>query len=441
MTGQQEIYGRLRGQIEELPVIDCHEHAEGPAKAVRSQEPIALLITGYLASNLPTVPLPGSADARPDLRAFLEDQDVPTEEKWPLFARVWRSTEHTAYARVTKLIMRDNYGETEMSLPALQRIREHLIDLRDPQVYGTILDKARIRCRLVDIWPDMKAFLTGKQQIYELDRLFISLPQFHAIRSWQNVFAITQAIDQTVTNLDDYLAACREIFRRMKGRGAIGLKDQSAYTRTLAYENPSRAEAETIFNAFMADPRRSVGWPEAKALDDFLFHRFMDMARDFDLPVQIHTGHMAGMWNDIAKTNAVHFIPVLEMHRDVRFDLFHGNWPYMGEYLYIGKNFPNVNLDLCWLHIIDPVYARNLLIEGLTAVPHSKFHGFGGDYGDNILHAVAHLSIARDVITEALAERVHSGWLDERQAVQIAADWLFNNPNEFFGLGFDRVES
>jgi hypothetical protein len=440
MPGQRDTYARLRGQIEELPVIDCHEHAVGPAEASAYREPIASLVAGYLGGNLATVPLPGSQDARPDLRDFLDNQDIATEDKWPLFARLWQGIEHTAYARVTKLIMRDVYGESEMSLPALQRIRERLVDLHDPKVYGAILDKAQIRCRLVDIWPDMKAFLTGKQQLYERDRLFISLPQFHAIRTWADVSAITQTIGQTVTNLDDYLAVSRQIFSRMKERGAIGLKDQSAYTRTLAYENPTRAGAEAVFNRFMEDPRRSAGWPEAKPLDDFLFHRFIDMARDLDLPMQIHTGHMAGMWNDIAKTNAVHFIPVLEMHRDVRFDLFHGNWPYMGECLYLGKNFPNVSLDLCWLHIIDPVYARNFLIEGLTAVPHSKLHGFGGDYGDDILHAVAHLSIARDVIAEALAERVDSGWIDERQAMQIAADWLFNNPNRFFALGFAPVE-
>jgi len=49
---------------------------------------------------------------------------------------------------------------------------------------------------------------------------------------------------------------------------------------------------------------------------------------------------MAGIRNDIAKTNAVHLTPVLELHRDVRFDLFHGNWPYMGEYLYLARTTP-----------------------------------------------------------------------------------------------------
>lgn len=433
-------YRRLREAIESLPVIDCHEHTVGPKGAIEDREPIASLIPGYVQSDLTAVAYPRWEGHRPDTMAFLNDQSVATEEKWPLFSRLWRSTEHTAYARVTMRILRDVYGEKEMSLAALKRIGERLLNLRDEDVYRRTLDQAGIRCRLVDIWPDMKAFLSGKQQIYERDRLLISLPQFHAVKTWQAVNDITQVVEQTVTSLDGYLAACHEIFRRMKERGAIGMKDQAAYQRTLLYENAARAEAEPLFNLIMADPRASLGWPQAKPLDDFLFHRFMEMARDLGMPVQIHTGHMAGIRNDIAKTNAVLFTSVLELHRDVRFDLFHGNWPYMGEFLYLGKNFPNVHLDLCWLHIIDPVYAQNLLSEGLTAVPHSKFHAFGGDYRDFILHAVAHLSIARDVVAASLAERVEWGWLTEEQALPIAADWFFNNPNEFFGLGFAPIE-
>jgi hypothetical protein len=440
LSERSEIYAALRARIEPLPVIDCHEHTLGPQAAPENREPIACLIAGYVLSDLQAAMYPGFPGARADLETFLADQDVPTEEKWPLFESLWRTTEHTAYARVTKRILRDVYGEDSLSLAALQRIRERLVDLRDPQVYRQVLDQAGIRCRLVDVWPNMKAYLAGDFQVYERDRLMISLPQFHAVRSWQNVWDLTQVIGVSVTSLDGYLAACREIFCGMRERGALGLKDQSAYTRTLAYANPARAEAERLFNRFMADPRSALGWPEARPLDDYLFHRFLEMARDLDLPVQLHTGHMAGIRNDIAKTNAVHLTPVLELHCDVRFDLFHGNWPYMGEYLYLGKNYPNVRLDLCWLHIIDPLYAMNLLSEGLGTVPHSKFHAFGGDYGDTILHAAGHLSIARDVVAAALAEQVEYRWINEAEAVQIAADWLFNNPNEFFRLGFERCD-
>ncbi|OQA47052.1 MAG: Uronate isomerase [Chloroflexi bacterium ADurb.Bin325] len=439
MPSRNDTYTGLRAYIEQLPVIDCHEHALGPEAAPDNREPIAYLIQGYMQSDLWSAVWPGWPDDAPGIWDDLNNHDIPTEQKWPLFERIWRLTEHTGYARVSKRILAEQFAEPQLTLAALQRIRGRLPDLRDPAVYAGILDRANIRCRLVNTWPDLKAYLDGAHRTYERDRFMIPLPGFHSVRSWQQVWNNASLVAARVTTLDDYVAACREAFRRMQKRGAAGMKDQSAYERTLAFGNPSHAEAEALFNRIAADPRAALGWPEAKSLQDYLFHRFMETARDLDMPVQLHTGHMAGIRNDIAKTNAVHLIPLLELHRDVRFDLFHGNWPYMGEYLYLGKNYPNVHLDLCWLPIIDPVYATNLLSEGLTAVPHSKFHAFGGDYFDSILHAVAHLSIARDVVAAALAERVDAGWIDRGEAERIAADWLHNNPNDYFRLGFPAV--
>ncbi len=35
---------------------------------------------------------------------------------------------------------------------------------------------------------------------------------------------------------------------------------------------------------------------------------------------------------------------------------------------------------------------------------------------------------------------VDIGWLMEKEAIKIAVDWLFNNPNEWYKLGFDPVK-
>ena len=151
----------------------------------------------------------------------------------------------------------------------------------------------------------------------------------------------------------------REIFAGFKAYGAVAFKDQSAYTRSLDYGNPSHAEAEAVFNWFMADATRSAAYPDGvKPLDDYLFHAFLRMARDLDLPVQLHTGHLAGLYGDITKANAVQLADLFLLHRDVRFDLFHANWPYGGEALFLVKNFPNVSLNFCWAHTIDPLYCQ-----------------------------------------------------------------------------------
>ncbi len=137
----------------------------------------------------------------------------------------------------------------------------------------------------------------------------------------------------------------------------------------------------------------------------------------------------------MSQANAAHLAPVLELHSEVQFDLFHGNWPYMGDLLFLGKNYPNVTLDLCWVHMIDPLYAQELLKRAVMTIPHTKIHGFGGDYWLTPINAAAHLILAREVIASALADLVECGWLEEEEATCVAADWLYNNPNRFYKLG------
>ncbi|RLE10607.1 hypothetical protein DRJ00_00895 [Candidatus Aerophobetes bacterium] len=55
-------------------------------------------------------------------------------------------------------------------------------------------------------------------------------------------------------------------------------------------------------------------------------------------------------------------------------------------------------------------------------------------------YAACHLLIAKDAIAEGLAELVDMGWLTEKEAIKVAVDRLFNNSNEWYGLGFDRLE-
>lgn len=439
------VFDRIVERVSALPVIDCHEHMAGPAFMPAMHEPIAALILGYMPSDLI------SAYADPDTLLMLQDPDGDTEQKWPIFETLWKRTEHTAYARVTKLVLRDVYGEPAMSLAALRRVGEQLAS-RDEAFYLRVLDEANIQVILSDVlnWQpdDLRQFLRGQKTFPDRVRVMIQLPFFHVLkvheisaRDWEGVQLIGRCADRHITSLDEFLEAVYEVMRQAKARGAVGIKDQSAYRRTLHYDVAPRSNAEQIFNRLLADPRTVFGWPEAKPLDDFLFHQYMRFARELDLPVQLHTGHMAGIYNRVDKANAAHLTTVLELHQQVRFDLFHGNWPYLDDLLFLVKNFPNAALDCCWLHIIDPLYAEETLERAVVTVPHVKIHGFGGDFVDAPEYSVAHLKIARQVIASALADLVERGWLDESEALGVAADWLFNNPNQFFRLGCEPVSA
>ena len=176
-------------------------------------------------------------------------------------------------------------------------------------------------------------------------------------------------------------------------------------------------------------------------MDDYLFHAFIRMARDLDLPVQFHTGLLAGNRNNISNANASHLIPILELHRDVRFDLFHANWPYGGEWLFLGKNYPNVYLNFCWANIIDPFYCQQLFQQCVSVVPHGKIFAYGSDFGGQADHAWAHAEIMRENLAIALSNLVDQEYLSLSEAKKIAAAWMYENPNQFFRLGLPSLNS
>ena len=420
-------YDDLRGYLETVPLVDCHDHSA--ALGPKPTDAIKAVLDWYMRSDLQSA----SSDKAVEL---IFNEKIPLEERWPTLERAWNRTKYTGYAEVVRRAMRRYYGEKELTLDALRRIQEKMIDFSDAANYERVLDDAKIVVRLEDIWA-APAAARGELVQPPRSRLIIGLPNYHAVCSWQEVQNCAAPLERTITSLDEYLAACLEIFTRCKAAGAVAFKDQSAYTRPIDYANPTRAEAEAAFNWFMEDPRRRLSYPDGnKPLGDYLFHQFMRMARDMDLPVQIHTGHMAGIRNDIVKTNAVGLTRLMELHQETRFDLFHANWPYSGELLYLGKNFPNVRLDFCWTNMVDPIYSQQMFKQAVSSMPHAKIHGYGSDLSSDVVcNAWAHADLARDNIAIALAELVEMEYLGLDDAKEIAYAWLFGNANEFFKLG------
>ena len=426
-----DLFSDLYREIEKLPVIDCHEHIVGPREEVGKKEPIASLIQGYVQSDLISA---GISQKELDI---LNDDNIDTEKKWDIFEKFWNKIQFTAYGRVTRTIMEDIYGEKEISLESLMRIKDKLIR-PTRETYDSLLDRANIKLMLSDVLGDLdslKRFIEGKFFDYNRIKFLFSLPQFHNnVRSFDFVQRVGSLLDRHITSLEDYLESVFELIKRAKEKGVVGIKDQSAYTRTLDYDLVPRYEAEKLFNRRLSDPRNSLGWPESKPLNDYLFHQFMSFAKELDLPVQIHTGHMAGIRNRIEKTNAILLTNIFELYQDVKFDLFHGNWPYIGEILFLGKNYPNVYIDLCWVNIIDPIYSEELYSRAVLTVPHIKINGFGGDYFDVPEYIVCHLKIARENMARALVRLIEMNWIEEDSAVKIARDWLFENPRRLFNL-------
>jgi len=444
ITKPTPIFQRLSDYVQTIPVIDCHEHLRGPARdlADAPHDPIQRLSTMYFYSDLWSA----SDNAA---YTFIMDARKSLDERWPVFERLWNASQHTGYARVSRLVLKNYYGIDRLTRLSLEQVAEKA-QAMDETAYLEVMTGAGIRGVLADNlfpppWERMTRYYTNPVIVDFLNDRFaqpenwrpvFNLPYFHEIRTREFIDFVGAAAGMNVLALGNYEEAMFRLIERGKAKGIAALKDQSAYRRVIDYELPTTAEAETLFNKLLRDPRNQLAWPEAKPLDDYLFHCFMRFAGQLDLPVQIHTGHLATIRNRVDKANAAHFTPVLELYSNVRFDLFHGNWPYMDDLLFIGKNYPNAHLDLCWTYMIDPLYAKELLKRALVTVPHVKINAFGGDYFLAPEFSAGVLGLAREVIAAALAEMVEIGWLEEVEAECLAVDWLYNNPNEFYRLGF-----
>ena len=115
------------------------------------------------------------------------------------------------------------------------------------------------------------------------------------------------------------------------------------------------------------------------------------------------------------------------------FDLFHMGYPFVMELGNLAKNFRNVNIDMCWGHIISPEAARRALVEWLDAVPANKISAFGGDYCF-LDGSYGHQKLARANVAASLAQKVDDGTFDLERAREIATWILVDNPVRIFGL-------
>jgi len=163
-------------------------------------------------------------------------------------------------------------------------------------------------------------------------------------------------MDSLLDIVDAVVAAVDAAIDRCLATGQLaGIKIGMAYQRDLAVGDPTRHEAELAFNrirsrkVFWDGIQQNTGAVDAKAgraLGDYMFHKLIQRAADDDLPVQIHTGYLAGNWGSLSGTRSMLLIPIFDKYRNVRFDLFHATWPWTSELGTIAKNYPNVWADM-----------------------------------------------------------------------------------------------
>jgi predicted TIM-barrel fold metal-dependent hydrolase len=423
----------LRGQLDRIRVIDAHEHQRWPAEFEGQEYNFYTLLSySYMQADMVSAGGPRlepEAVNRGDLAAL-----------WDMHGPYLDACRNTTYYSHFLAGFRLLYGyeEPHFSREGIARLSEEIranYSRRDSW-FEDAFRRAGFEIMFVDqYWDALNDVLDTRyfalvlnvnpliSGIAERSRLLLQEAPARG-----NVYRWAEQQGLSIRTLEEYLAAAEAVFERFQDQGVVCLKNSSAYWRSLAYEDVASERAQELFGR----PEAELTPDEKKELQDFMFHWIIQKAVELDLPIQIHTGYLAGNGNVLENSHPLLLNNLFLKYRKARFVLFHGGYPWTGEYAAMGKMFPNVFLDIVWLPQISREAAVRSLDEMLDTVPSNKFF-WGGDC-HFIEESAGSLAFGKDVVARVLAARVRRGLMTEETALEVARGIFRDNAIRVFKL-------
>jgi len=429
------LYSTIKEAVDKVRIVDTHEHlVQEKERITRKPDLFETFLAHYASSDLVSSGMPLKELER------VRDPKLPLEERWKIFKPFWENIQNTGYAMSINIAVKDLYGVDGINEKTYKKLASRMEEANKPGLYQWILkEKSGIDVSILD-------GLSSSLEDFD-ERFFAPVTRFDDFvmaRERTDVEALAKRCGKPIHSFSDFVQALELAFEKAS-RIIVGVKIGLAYMRELRFDKVSQREAEEVFvniynqrlfrrrqlNGRVERVPEGLSLEETKPLQNFMVHRIIQLAEEKNLPIQIHTGLQEGNENIITNSNPTLLINIFREYKKARFDIFHGSYPYTGELAVLAKNFQNVYIDMCWLHIISPYRARQALAEWLDVVPWNKIFGFGGDYifAEGVY---GHSVIARENIARVLIEKVEEGYFTEEQAVRLAQKLLRDNAHEFF---------
>jgi uncharacterized protein len=420
---KSSVHARIAAEVGAIRLVDTHEHLPPEEDRLKTQ-PSLFSLLHYVSSDMWADGLDRASSERTLGKAVMS---LP--QQWEMIAPYWRNVRTTAYGRSLLRAVRDLYGIDDISESTYVEISREVAEANRPGRYAEVLrKKAGIDVSICDIGPG------GTRLDPALFRAVLQLDYFLIVP--QGLVIAEKDQGAAINTLAEWEEALDRAVIRAKEKKFVGIKSPVAYQRSLDFAAVDRSEAESLFNQ-AKEGRGKPGpadWTRNKPLQDYMFGRIADACAKYDLPLQVHTGFFFDTWRNVAQTNPSLLAPFIIRHKNTRFVLMHGGYPYGGELLAMAKNLPNVTLDMCWLYVISPSFAARFLNEAIETVPADKILAFGGDY-QIAEGAYAHAMLCREVVAKVLADKVESGYWTEPEALAFARAILRDNASRVFSLG------
>jgi len=417
-TRRRTLRERLVAAMEGVRTVDCHSHTM-LEREYRKAAPFDLFrLMSYFNRDIEGV------RGKPAGEALAGGSD---EERWGKLKAVLAKARNVSYWRHQVVTYRALFGLSgeELTDRNWRGVNERIKSkTAQPDWYRHVTEdvcRLRTQVRNVPWFEDWEPrYFTA---ILRMERAL----GLHEAKEREALEASTKA---SIISLASMKAALASLTEDYVSRGARGIKLAHAYWRTLHSEPVSDAVAGRILAKALRG--RALRPDEVKRLQDHVIFFLAGLAADLGIVFQIHTGVQAN-WGHIPDSDPMGLLELVRAHRSVRFDLFHAGYPYSRELGMMGKHYPNVWLNMCWMYVITMEGSRRALAEWIDLVPGHRLLGFGSDVPYPEL-VYGHLLMARSCLADLLAEKVARDFLSESAARGLARMMMHDSAVELYGL-------
>ena len=409
----QQIYQRLLPQIEKIPAFDHHAHpgfADDPDIDAMAAPPDA---SAPLRTRDDNPELIAAAKA---LFGYPYDDLSPEHAKWLVAKKAEFRKQYPGTAYFNMILDKLN---TESSVANRAMMPDYLDPKRFPWVF--FADSF--------MWPFNNEHETARNPD---QGVYIPL-QEKMLHRWMQ----QEDVSKLPARFKDYLEFIVRVLVDNLKKGAIAMKFEVAYFRPTTFSDPTREQAEAIYEQYA-----SGGIPSEKdyrTFQDYIFRFLVNLGGRLNLPVHIHSAVGIGDYFNLSQSNIMNLESVLRDPRyfSTTFVMIHGGYPLEREAIFLAA-MKNVYMDSSEMELIQyPSAFKDTLKQWLETFPDKITFGTDCFPYNQVLGAEESYWLgaesSRIALAAALAEMISENEITEARALELAHAYLHDNAVRLYG--------